>query len=75
MLRLRQTTLLLALYLSVVLPLGAQAALTQALQSAALAVNMNAATDLFGCNTLSNAILGFLKAVQDGDYSIVVQYL
>jgi hypothetical protein len=75
MLRLRQTTLLLALYLSVVLPLGAQAALTPALQPAAPAANTNAATDPLGRNTPSNAILGYLKAAQEGDYSIAAQYL
>jgi MscS family membrane protein len=75
MLRLHRPTLLIALYLALVLPLGAQTALTQALQPAAPAANTNAATDPLGRNTPSNAILGFLKAAQDGDYSIAAQYL
>jgi len=75
MLRLRQTILLIALCPSLTMPIGAQAALTQALQPATPVANSNATTDPLGRNTPSNAILGFLKAAQDGDYSIAAQYL
>ena len=76
MLRLFAKTILLhcALFAADV-PLGAQAALTQALQPATHGSQQNAATDPLGRNTPSNAILGFLKAAQDGDYSIAAQYL
>src|SRR5512141_589343 len=75
MLRLHKAILLIALYSSAVVPMRAQGALTQALQPANQAANTNAATDPLGRNTPSNAILGFLKAAQDGDYSIAAQYL
>jgi MscS family membrane protein len=52
----------------------AQSALTQALQPASTASTSNA-SDPLGRNTPSNAVLGFLKAAQDGNYSIADQYL
>ena len=75
MLRLRQTILLIVLCPGLTMPIGAQAALTQALQPATPVANSNATTDPLGRSTPSNAILGFLKAAQDGDYSIAAQYL
>lgn len=74
MYRIQKTVLLIALGLSAVVPVQSQAALTQALQPAAQAASSNA-TDPLGRNTPSNAILGFLKAAQDGEYGIAAQYL
>jgi MscS family membrane protein len=71
---LRKTLLVLAVCWGAVAPTSAQAALTQALQSAPPATS-NGANDPLGRNTPSNAILGFLRAAQDGDYSIAAQYL
>lgn len=71
--RIRKTVLLSALFLSVAVPGRSQAALS-ALQPPAPASNP-AATDPLGRNTPSSAMLGFLKAAQDGDYSIAAQYL
>src|SRR5215469_4440792 len=55
---------------------AAQSALTRALQPAAVTTNPNlASTDPLGRTTPSSAVLGFLKAAQDGDYNIAAQYL
>lgn len=74
MCRFRKTLLLIALFCGAVMPTLAQTALSQALQPASPATS-NGATDPLGRNTPSNAILGFLRAAQDGDYSIAAQYL
>jgi MscS family membrane protein len=62
--------------LLIVISLGSQAQtpLTQALQPASTS-NSNGPTDPLGRNTPSNAVLGFLKAAQSGDYSIAALYL
>lgn len=73
MCRIRQTVLLVGLCLSLAVPMQSQAGLS-ALQPAPPA-SSTATTDPLGRNTPSNAILGFLKAAQDGDYSIAAQYL
>jgi MscS family membrane protein len=75
MLRLNKAILLIALSSSAVVPLRAQVALTQVLQPATPPASSNGAPDPLGRNTPSNAILGFLRAAQDGDYSIAAQYL
>jgi MscS family membrane protein len=74
MFRFRKALLVIALCWGAVVPTSAQAALTQALQPGPPATS-NGATDPLGRNTPSNAILGFLRAAQDGDYSIAAQYL
>lgn len=74
MCRFRKTLLLIALFCGAVMPTLAQTALSQALQPASPATS-NGPTDPLGRNTPSNAILGFLRAAQDGDYSIAAQYL
>lgn len=71
--RVRKLILLAALCLSSAIVLG-QAALS-VLQPAAQTGSSTAATDPLGRNTPSNAILGFLKAAQDGQNSIAAQYL
>ncbi len=71
----RKAILLIALSLTPCSPLPAQVALTQVLQPAPPANNASASSDPLGRNTPSNSILGFLKAAQDGDYSIAAQYL
>lgn len=56
------------------LPVRAQSAIT--LQPASSAASTSsAASDPLGRNTPSNSILGFLRAAQDGNYSIAAQYL
>ena len=52
-----------------------KSALTQALQPVSTPAPAECATDPLGRNTPSNSVLGFLKAAQDGDYSIAAQYL
>jgi MscS family membrane protein len=52
----------------------AQAALTQALQPSS-STSAPVANDPLGRNTPSNTVLGFLRAAQDGNYSIADQYL
>src|SRR4051812_14926432 len=52
----------------------AQAALTQALRPSSTSA-APAAADPLGRNTPSDSVLGFLKAAQDGNYSIAAQYL
>ena len=52
-----------------------QAGLAQALQPPALANSTPAVTDPLGRTTPSNAVLGFLKTAQAGDYTIAAQYL
>lgn len=67
---------ILLVILSVVaaLPSSAQSVLTQTLQSPS-PITGNTQTDPLARTTPSNAILGFLKAAQAGDYSIAAQYL
>ena len=74
MCRVRKAILLAALCLSAALSVPAQAALP-GLQPAAQASSSSAPTDPLGRNTPSNAILGFLKAAQDGQNGIAAQYL
>lgn len=74
MCRFRKTAFLISLFCGVVLPTLAQAALP-GLQPATQPSSASASTDPLGRNTPSNAILGFLKTAQDGDYSIAAQYL
>lgn len=45
------------------------------LQPASSANSSNASNDPLGRNTPSNAVLGFLRSAQAGDYSIAAQYL
>ncbi len=76
MLSFSRTILLSLLCVAASTPLSAQAGLTQALQPASPATSAaNAATDPLGRTTPSNAVLGFLKAAQDGKDSIAAQYL
>src|SRR5579871_4413704 len=70
---LSKTILSVALFAVAILS-PAQSALTQALQPASTPSTSNA-SDPLGRNTPSNAVLGFLKAAQDGNYSIAAQYL
>lgn len=71
----RKAILFLALYSMAAVPARTQAALGQALQASPAATSSTAVTDPLGRTTPSNAILGFLKAAQDGEYSIAAQYL
>ena len=73
MLRSLKNTLLIAL-LAVSTLLPAQTGITQALQPASTST-ANASTDPLGRSTPSNAVLGFLKAAQDGNLSTAAQYL
>lgn len=70
-----KTTALLVLCFTVRIASIAQSPLTQALQPATPAGTSNAPTDPLGRTTPSNSILGFLKAAQEGNYSIAAQYL
>src|SRR5271166_3034137 len=56
-------------------PSLAQGGITQVLQPAASTSNPATATDPLGRATPSSSVLGFLKAAQDGNYSIAAQYL
>lgn len=71
----RKAILFLALSSMAGVPARAQSALGQAIQASPAATSPAAATDPLGRTTPSNAILGFLKAAQDGEYSIAAQYL
>ena len=71
----RKAILFLALYSMAGVPARAQATLGQALQASPAATSSTAVTDPLGRTTPSNAILGFLKAAQDGEFSIAAQYL
>jgi MscS family membrane protein len=71
----RKTIFAFALFAFALVPLSAQTALSQALQPASPATANPAINDPLGRSTPSNAVLGFLKAAQDGDYSIAAQYL
>ena len=75
MLFIRKIGLLSALLAAPSLPFSAQSSITQVLQPAAPASPATQPADPLGRNTPSNAILGFLKAAQAGDYSIAAQYL
>jgi len=70
----RKFILLIAFCPAAIVPLLAQPALTQALPPAPATTSV-APSDPLGRNTPSTAVLGFLKAAQDGDYSIAAQYL
>ncbi len=70
-----KNALRLALFLGVSLCVSAQAGLTQALQPSSSPSTSSTANDPLGRNTPSNAVLGFLKAAQDGNLSIAAQYL
>jgi MscS family membrane protein len=65
---------LFALLLAVTLTVAGQSPITQALQPATSNA-ATTATDPLGRNTPSNAVLGFLKAAQDGNLSTASQYL
>ena len=69
----RKAILSLLLFVAASVSSSAQTSLTQALQPAPS--NASGTTDPLGRNTPSNAILGFLRAAQDGNYSIAAQYL
>jgi MscS family membrane protein len=66
---------LLALVLSVSLPLSAQSALSQLLQSNAPASTSKTQTDSLGRETPYGTVFGFLEAAQSGNYAIAAQYL
>jgi MscS family membrane protein len=70
----QKALLLLALCAALSIASAAQS-ITQALQPASTPTNATSPTDPLGRNTPSNAVLGFLKAAQDGNYSIAAQYL
>jgi MscS family membrane protein len=71
---LQKFALRLALCVVICLPLRAQISLTQA-PSSNSGTSAVATTDPLGRTTPSSAVLGFLKAAQDGNYSIAAQYL
>jgi MscS family membrane protein len=75
MLSFPRTAALLVLCFAASVASFAQSPLTQALQPATPASTSNTATDPLGRTTPSNSILGFLKAAQEGNYSIAAQYL
>jgi MscS family membrane protein len=66
---------ILALVLSVSLPLSAQSALSQLLQSNAPATAPKTQTDSLGRETPYGTVFGFLEAAQSGNYAIAAQYL
>jgi hypothetical protein len=66
---------LLALVLSFSLPLSAQSALSQLLQSSAPASTSKTQTDSLGRETPYGTAFGFLEAAQSGNYAIAAQYL
>jgi len=66
---------ILALVLSVSLPLSGQSALSQLLQSNAPVTAPKTQTDSLGRETPYGTIFGFLEAAQSGNYAIAAQYL
>ena len=66
---------ILALVLSVSLPLSAQSALSQLLQSSPPATAPKTQTDSLGRETPYGTVFGFLEAAQSGNYAIAAQYL
>ncbi|MGH9496479.1 MAG: mechanosensitive ion channel family protein [Candidatus Sulfotelmatobacter sp.] len=70
-----KNVLLFALLFAACVSLRAQSGLTQASQPAAGASTANTPNDPLGRSTPSNAVLGFLKAAQDGNLSTADQYL
>jgi len=72
----RTTSYLAILLLALCLPATApaQSPLSSAVSSSPAAASTSPA-DLLGRTTPSSAVLGFLKAAQDGNYSIAAQYL
>lgn len=76
MLSFRKSVLIIALCLAAVLSVSAQSGIAAALQPGSASTNSNNnPTDPLGRTTPSNAVLGFLKAAQAGDYAIASQYL
>src|SRR5579872_2562363 len=76
MLSFRKSVVVVAVCLAAVLSVSAQSGLAAALQPASSGNNPNNnVTDPLGRTTPSNAVLGFLKAAQAGDYAIAAQYL
>ncbi|MGA3301199.1 MAG: mechanosensitive ion channel family protein [Candidatus Acidiferrales bacterium] len=70
-----KTIFLLALSLCTSIPAGAQAALSNLLQSSTSTTTTTTPSDPLGRTTPSGAVLGFLHAAQSGDYGIAAQYL
>ncbi|MGA2922518.1 MAG: mechanosensitive ion channel domain-containing protein [Candidatus Sulfotelmatobacter sp.] len=66
---------ILALVLSVSLPLSGQSALSQLLQSNAPVTAPKTQTDSLGRETPYGTVFGFLEAAQSGNYAIAAQYL
>ncbi len=76
MLSFRKSAVVFAVCLAAVLSVSAQSGIAAALQPAPSSTNSNnSVTDPLGRTTPSNAVLGFLKAAQAGDYTIASQYL
>src|SRR5690348_5792980 len=75
MLSSRQTILIFSLCVAAGMS-SAQAGLSQASQpTSSVVTSINAAIDPLGRTTPSNAVLGFLKSAQAGDWAIAAQYL
>jgi MscS family membrane protein len=72
---LSKIALLLALVAGLIGFAPAQSPISQALQPAASGSTSGAPTDPLNRNTPSNAVLGFLKTAQDGNFGIADQYL
>ena len=72
---LSKIALFVALFAGAIGLAPAQSALSQALQPATSGATAGTTNDPLNRNTPSNAVLGFLKTAQDGDYSIADQYL
>jgi MscS family membrane protein len=74
-----KTIFLLALFLCVSfcvsIPAGAQASLSNLLQSSPSTPTTTTPSDPLDRTTPSSAVLGFLRAAQSGDYGIAAQYL
>ncbi len=74
-----KTIFLLALFLCVSFcvstPAGAQASLSNLLQSSPSTPTTTTPSDPLDRTTPSSAVLGFLRAAQSGDYGIAAQYL
>jgi MscS family membrane protein len=73
---LRKLLFVCTLCMGATVPLWTQTALAQVLPSSTAASSTSSAvTDPLGRTTPSNAVLGFLKSAQAGDYTIAAQYL
>ncbi len=75
MLNFSKQIVFLVFNLAVCLPLSAQSALGQILQSAPAASSSKSASDSLGRETPYGTVFGFLEAAQAGQYSIAAQYL